>query len=209
MQYQLIKELLETEEKYFEDLMLLVKWQKEIRKEQILNFKDIQLLFSNVELIKSLHELIISKIIELLSNYDPNQSKTTICYHLSNLFVQVVHLFQIYNQYTSNWQKSIIVLDENRNTNNKFKKYELQIYQQYNSLKFDDFLVKPGEPFFSFFWPFKFIFKFVSKNQKLASSKTFKIFSLFFSIKKNFSKRKFKSNSFNSKGFSNIFFGFN
>ena len=144
MQYHLFKELLETEEKYFDDLVLIVKWQKQIKSEELLSTKDIQLLFSNVELIKSLHELILSKCSELISNYDSNNAKTTICFDLSNLFINFVHLFQIYDQYTSNWKKSVIVLGQNRQ-NPKFKKFEQQIYISNNSLKLDDFLVKPGK----------------------------------------------------------------
>ena len=86
-----MNELFETEEKYYEDLIVIIHlWLKVLKEENILDSSEIPLLFGNIELIKSFHEGIINKINEIIENFLNAKSQNSFCFNLSQYFNEIV-----------------------------------------------------------------------------------------------------------------------
>ncbi|KAK5582398.1 hypothetical protein RB653_003981 [Dictyostelium firmibasis] len=114
---KIINELIETERDYVRDLNIVVEvFLNPIREKQLLSAKDVNALFSNIEILYSINMNVLK---ELEKERDP------LCENISvgQTFLDMSHYLKMYTTYCSNQQNALKILEEEKLKNQPFREY--------------------------------------------------------------------------------------
>ena len=134
----LIRELVESEERYIRDLGLVVSdFKGKLLKLKIISGEESGVLFSNIDQIRQLNELFFATIIGQAESLK----------HYSVVFEKVekeIHFFKLYFEYFNNFPQSNALLDKLAD-NHDFASFmdQARANPKYHQLTLKDYLIKP------------------------------------------------------------------
>ncbi|KAM9989947.1 hypothetical protein ACTFIY_005993 [Dictyostelium cf. discoideum] len=114
---KIINELIETERDYVRDLNIVVEvFLNPIREKQLLSAKDINSLFSNIEILFSINMNVLKAL---------EKDKDPLCENISvgQTFLDMSHYLKMYTTYCSNQQNALKILEEEKIKNQPFREY--------------------------------------------------------------------------------------
>ncbi|KAN0032251.1 hypothetical protein ACTFIV_006132 [Dictyostelium citrinum] len=114
---KIINELIETERDYVRDLNIVVEvFLNPIREKQLLSAKDINALFSNIEILYSINMNVLKAL---------EKDKDPLCENISvgQTFLDMSHYLKMYTTYCSNQQNALKILEEEKIKNQPFREY--------------------------------------------------------------------------------------
>ncbi|KAM9963611.1 hypothetical protein ACTFIW_006847 [Dictyostelium discoideum] len=114
---KIINELIETERDYVRDLNIVVEvFLNPIREKQLLSAKDINSLFSNIEILYSINMNVLKAL---------EKDKDPLCENISvgQTFLDMSHYLKMYTTYCSNQQNALKILEEEKIKNQPFREY--------------------------------------------------------------------------------------
>lgn len=134
---RIIRELLETEQRYVEFLTILVDHGiVPLRNEKILSDSEIRTVFSNVETILQFHRIFLE---DLKKRIDSWNSESLI----SDIFAKYYQYFKLYFEFVNNFEASDSLLNRLLRRNTRLIKQQEKILQMTRKLDFPSLLIMP------------------------------------------------------------------
>ncbi|EFA81156.1 calmodulin-binding protein [Heterostelium album PN500] len=117
MRTKIIEEIIETEKDYVRDLQIVLDvFLTPIRDKSMLQLKDINTLFSNLEILLSINKTMLE---ELEKDDEPSHYRTKV----GQAFEKMSHYLKMYNAYCSNQQAALKILEDEQEKNEAFKNF--------------------------------------------------------------------------------------
>lgn len=135
----LIRELVDTEEKYIRDLSVVISdFKVNLLKRRIITADQAQILFSNIDEIRRLNELFFATIFSEVEHYS----------HYKIIFDNVqaeIPFFKIYFEYVHNYNNSNALVNKLTENNKEFERFfsDARANPKYHQLTLKDYLIKP------------------------------------------------------------------
>eukprot|EP01091_Cochliopodium_minus_P014051 TRINITY_DN4697_c0_g1_i1.p1 TRINITY_DN4697_c0_g1~~TRINITY_DN4697_c0_g1_i1.p1 ORF type:complete len:1230 (+),score=403.24 TRINITY_DN4697_c0_g1_i1:31-3720(+) len=157
---RIIKEILDTEKTYVENLRILNKDYLEplkknatdpLNKKKLLNPLEFSVLFGNVLVLIQLNESFLSEIslkivkkeVEYFKGEKPDENICVVRSEISDVFIQFSPLFRMYKNYIANLPEALKILGDLKSRSEPFSKFLLSTINPSVRLTLDDYLIMP------------------------------------------------------------------
>eukprot|EP01132_Coremiostelium_polycephalum_P006752 gene6752-8373_t len=141
---EVIREILITERDYVRDLLIVQEiFLTPIREKSILNQKEINILFSNIEILLSINKTVLEELEKEETGPNPNNDYENT--KVGQAFLKMSHYLKMYNAYCANQQMALKFLEEEKLKNEEFRNF-LQVCMadgRCRGLPLLSFIIKP------------------------------------------------------------------
>lgn len=137
---EIAKEILTTERKYVQNLDVLVtKFLEPMQSNNIISPSHIKNIFSNIIMIRSYNEQLLSRLEERMSNWFSSGQK------LGDIFLEMTEFLKVYTMYVNNYNTSIATMTQLLGENSKFAAFveKMRVNPDCAGLDFASFLIQP------------------------------------------------------------------